>query len=99
MGNGQHGSGLQRREWIGQAVDDAPNPASFTVIVTGRSQTVDCRWEVTRYFHRELTRAKLCPALRVLGQEIGFSFLTLGAVVFVLALARKRKLSLPVSRI
>ena len=69
------------------------------MLISFYGQAVDCRWEVTRYFHRELSRAKLCPALRVLGQEIGFSFLTLGAVVFVLALARKRKLSLPVSRI
>jgi hypothetical protein len=36
----------------------------------------------------------LYPALRVLGQEVGFSFLFLGAA----ALARKRKLSFPVSR-
>jgi hypothetical protein len=63
-----------------------------------RSIPVDCRREVTRYFHREVTRARLCPALRVMGQEVGFSFLVLVAAMLVLALARKRKLSLPVSR-
>ncbi len=55
--------------------------------------TVDFRLEVTRYFHRELTRVMVCPAERVLGQAGDFSFRGFGEA----ELALKRKLSLPVS--
>lgn len=48
---------------------------------------------MTRYFHRELTRVKVCPAERVLGQAGDFSFRGFGEA----ELALNRKLSLPVS--
>lgn len=56
---------------------------------------VDCHREVTRDFHRELTRVGMCPPVRGVGQAGDLAFRDLGAAAL---LALKRKLSFPVSR-
>ena len=56
---------------------------------------VDCRQDLTRDCHREVTRLDDSFPRSGDGQVVGLSFRVLGAA----ALARKRKLSLPVSRI
>ena len=59
------------------------------------AKIVDCHRELTRDFHREVTRLMVMFRMSYVGQDAGFSFLGLAcwAELFL-----NRKLSLPVSR-